>query len=65
VLVLLPPSEKKAEPSRRGRSLDLGELSFPELTEHRAAVLDALVKLSRGPQAKALSTLKLTAGQTD
>jgi len=65
VLVLLPPSEKKAEPSRRAASLDLDGLSFPDLTEHRARVADALVKLSTGPTGRALTSLKLTAGQQD
>jgi len=65
VLVLLPPSEKKAEPSRRGNSLDLDTLSFPSLNAHRADVVDALVRLSRGPAAKALAALKLTDGQRD
>jgi cytoplasmic iron level regulating protein YaaA (DUF328/UPF0246 family) len=64
VLVLLPPSETKTA-STRGAALDLDALSFIELTEHRAAVLDALLTLSRGPATKALQTLKLSAGQTD
>ncbi len=44
MLILLPPSEGKTAP-RRGRSLDLAGLSFPELEPHRAEVLDALVSL--------------------
>jgi cytoplasmic iron level regulating protein YaaA (DUF328/UPF0246 family) len=44
VLILLPPSEGKAAPSR-GRPLDLGSLSFPALHEARAEVLEALVDL--------------------
>ena len=44
MLILLPPSEGKSGP-RRGRPLDLGSLSFPELTTPRAEVLDALVAL--------------------
>jgi cytoplasmic iron level regulating protein YaaA (DUF328/UPF0246 family) len=63
VLVLLPPSETKATPSRQGAPLDLESLSFPALTEHRAAVLDALIRLSSGPVAKAQVSLKLSAGQ--
>jgi cytoplasmic iron level regulating protein YaaA (DUF328/UPF0246 family) len=44
VLILLPPSEGKSAP-RRGRPLDLAELSFPALHGARAQVLDALVTL--------------------
>jgi cytoplasmic iron level regulating protein YaaA (DUF328/UPF0246 family) len=38
-LVLLPPSETKHAPAR-GKPLDLGALSFPELASLRAALLD-------------------------
>lgn len=59
MLVLLPPSEGKRAP-RRGRALDLGRLSFPELEQHRAAVLAALVDLCRtGPPASAAAVLGL------
>jgi cytoplasmic iron level regulating protein YaaA (DUF328/UPF0246 family) len=44
VLILLPPSEGKSAP-RLGKPLDLGTLSFPELTPAREQVLDALVAL--------------------
>ena len=40
MLILLPPSEGKADPER-GRPLDLARLSFPSLGERRAALLDA------------------------
>jgi uncharacterized protein len=51
VLILLPPSEGKTSP-RRGKPLDLSSLSFAELHQQRAEVLDALVTLcttSSGP----------------
>ncbi|MFP5252746.1 MAG: peroxide stress protein YaaA [Actinomycetes bacterium] len=44
MLILLPPSEGKTRPGR-GRPLDLGSLSFPQLYGARADVLDALVTL--------------------
>lgn len=50
MLVLLPPSEGKT-PARRGRPLDLGTLSFPELGETRARVLSALADVSARPDA--------------
>ncbi|HEY4461014.1 MAG TPA: peroxide stress protein YaaA [Pseudonocardiaceae bacterium] len=45
MLVLLPPSETKAE-GGHGAPLDLAALSFPELNPVRAKVADALVDLS-------------------
>jgi hypothetical protein len=45
VLVLLPPSETKAD-GGDGAPLDLAALSFPELTPVRAKVADALVELA-------------------
>lgn len=45
MLILLPPSEGKAS-GTRGRPLSLGDLSFPELTETREAVLESLVRAS-------------------
>ncbi|MDJ1133428.1 peroxide stress protein YaaA [Streptomyces iconiensis] len=47
MLVLLPPSEGKAE-GGKGRPLDLESLSLPGLTEARATVLDELVELCGG-----------------
>ena len=44
MLILLPPSEGKSAPGR-GKPLVLGDLDFPELTEARRTVLDALVGL--------------------
>jgi cytoplasmic iron level regulating protein YaaA (DUF328/UPF0246 family) len=50
VLILLPPSEGKTA-AARGKSLELSDLSFPELTGARAQVLEALVRLSGTPDA--------------
>ncbi|MDT3398708.1 peroxide stress protein YaaA [Streptomyces sp. B1866] len=61
MLVLLPPSEGKAAPGR-GKPLDLGSLSLPELTDAREAVLDALVSLCAGDEDKALDVLGLGPG---
>src|SRR3954469_24260078 len=61
VLILLPPSEGKAEP-RRGRPLDLGT---GPLAEARSAVVDAVVDLCRGPEDAAIATLGLGPTQAD
>lgn len=53
MLVVLPPSESKHEPSTIGRSLVLEDLSFPELNDTRRSVLDALVDTSRRSDALA------------
>lgn len=50
VLILLPPSEGKNRP-RRGRSLDLGTLSFPELTPLREALVRTVARVSDEPHA--------------
>jgi uncharacterized protein len=50
VLILLPPSESKAEVAR-GKPLDLASLSFPELTATRTAVLAGLIEASGKPDA--------------
>jgi cytoplasmic iron level regulating protein YaaA (DUF328/UPF0246 family) len=64
VLILLPPSEGKAAPSR-GRPLDLGSLSFPVLHDARAEVLEALVALcTTAEPAKAAAVLGLGPTQT-
>ncbi|MEV0005040.1 peroxide stress protein YaaA [Micromonospora sp. NPDC050980] len=63
VLILLPPSEGKAE-AGTGRRLDLSRLSLPELTPAREAVLTALVDLCAGADdAAARDTLGLSEGQ--
>jgi len=61
VLILLPPSEGKFGP-RRGRSLDLAQLSFSELQQTRASMLDTLVEVCSGDPDKARELLGLTPG---
>ena len=53
MLILLPPSESKAN-RRRGRPADPTTWSFPSLTPTRARVAAALVETSRSPDAAAL-----------
>ncbi|GAA2748273.1 peroxide stress protein YaaA [Terrabacter aerolatus] len=50
MLILLPPSEGKTAP-RRGRSLDLGTLSFPELTPLRESLVETVTRVSGEPDA--------------
>jgi cytoplasmic iron level regulating protein YaaA (DUF328/UPF0246 family) len=63
VLVLLPPSEGKAAPARRGRPVDLEALPHPELGPLRAALLDALAAASTQPGAA--QALGLSPGLAD
>ncbi|MBT0770954.1 peroxide stress protein YaaA [Kineosporia sp. J2-2] len=51
MLVLLPPSESKAAPAKRGRAVALEDLSFPGLTDLRKQVLEALITTSARPDA--------------
>jgi cytoplasmic iron level regulating protein YaaA (DUF328/UPF0246 family) len=60
MLILLPPSEGKAPPARRGRPVDLAALSASELLETRLAVRDALVAVSQRPDGHRL--LAVSAG---
>lgn len=50
MLILLPPSETKT-PRSRGKVLDLGRLSLPELTPARDKLLDVLADVSARPDA--------------
>jgi uncharacterized protein len=61
VLILLPPSEGKAQP-RRGRPADPGT---GPLAEARREVRDALVELCRGSEENAVRVLGLSPGQVD
>lgn len=64
MLILLPPSEGKAAPSR-GRALDLGALSFPSLTETRETLLAALVDLCSDDRQEAARVLGIGHTQLD
>ncbi|WP_410644777.1 peroxide stress protein YaaA [Amycolatopsis sp. lyj-346] len=61
MLVLLPPSETKAD-GGRGGPLDLDALSFPELNPTRAKVADALAELAADVPAS-IAALGLTERQ--
>lgn len=61
MLVLLPPSEGKAA-GGRGRPVDLGALSLPELSSARETVLEELVALCASDEDKAREVLGLSEG---
>lgn len=63
MLVLLPPSEGKAE-GTRGKPLELEKLSLPALTAARQAVLDELTELCAADTDKAREVLGLSERQT-
>ncbi len=54
MLVLLPPSESKAVPRRRGSRVALDALSFPALNPTRERVLGALAEVATRPDAAAV-----------
>ena len=64
VLILLPPSEGKAAPTR-GASLDLDSLGFPGLTDSRERILEALVEHCATAPERAAATLGLGPTQAD
>ncbi|WP_037367097.1 peroxide stress protein YaaA [Amycolatopsis orientalis] len=63
MLVLLPPSETKAD-GGKGAPLNLDALSFPELNPVRAKLADALVELAADVPAS-LAALGISARQAD
>ena len=61
--ILIPPSEGKSAPGRRGRPVDIDTLSTPQLAAARRKLVDALLEASGSPDAVAL--LGLSEGQRD
>ena len=64
MLILLPPSEGKATPTR-GKQLDLETLGFASLTQARRVALDALVDLCSDAPTEAAKVLGLGPTQAD
>ncbi|MFI6226597.1 peroxide stress protein YaaA [Micromonospora echinospora] len=64
MLILLPPSERKAD-VRAGRRLDLTRLSLPELNPARERVLDALVAVATTPDTDVAREALLTNAQRE
>ena len=63
MLILLPPSEGKTAPEG-GAPLDLDSLAYAdELGELRSGLLDALERLGRASQKKAIEALAISPGQ--
>ena len=64
MLILLPPSEGKSA-ARRGKPLDLADLSFPALTPARERVLTALEELCADDPMRAAKALGIGHTQLD
>lgn len=64
MLVLLPPSEGKADPPDGSAPVDLSALIHPELTPQRERLIAALDKLTTVQPARALTALGLSKNQT-
>lgn len=62
MLIFLPPSETKAFPSGPA-PVDLDALALPGLAPTRSGLVDALTRLSRGPEADALAALGISERQ--
>lgn len=62
MLVLLPPSEGKADPAEGSPPVDLAALTHPELTPQREKLIAALDKLTTVQPQRALKSLGLSKG---